>query len=263
MKQLVFAIVFLAGAALGFVSSSLMNGKQAKAPEDNTPKVTENQDDSRIKDLESQLAIARAEIKRLNKLKEEADAAKKALADAPKPPDFEINANTDLNEEMKKRMSDDQFVAATNAIADLRARLTAKAKGRMDFISSVDASKMSAADREKHEKYLGLLKQRTELMSKMKGGFPDMESMQKMMELQVQMGPAAKEERAVLVNEVVRELGYVGDDAEVVNETITSIYDSTSGGGLMGNIEEALEAMGPNAMQGMPGMPGPGGNANP
>ena len=264
MKQLVFAIVFLAGAALGFVSSSLMNGKQAKAPEDNTPKVTENQDDSRIKDLESQLAIARAEIKRLGKLTEDAEAAaKKAQDDAPKPPDFAFNENTDLNEEMKKRMSDDQFVAATNAIADLRARLTAKAKGRMDFISSVDASKMSAADREKHEKYLGLLKQRTELMSKMKGGFPDMESMQKMMELQVQMGPAAKEERAVLVNEVVRELGYVGDDAEVVNETITSIYDSTSGGGLMGNIEEALEAMGPNAMQGMPGMPGPGGNANP
>lgn len=73
---------------------------------------------------------------------------------APKPPDFAFNENTDLNEEMKKRMSDDQFVAATNAIADLRARLTAKAKGRMDFLSSVDASKMSAADREKHEKYL-------------------------------------------------------------------------------------------------------------
>ena len=260
MKQLVFAIVFVAGAALGFVSSSLLNGKQAKAPEENAPKVTKSQDDTRIKDLESQLAIARAEIKRLGKLKEDAE---KARENAPKPPDFAFNENADLNEEMKKRMSDDQFVAATNAIADLRARLTAKAKGRMDFISSVDASKMSAADREKHEKYLGLLKQRTELMSKMKGGFPDMESMQKMMELQVQMGPAAKEERAVLVNEVVRELGYVGDDAEVVNEAITSIYDSTSGGGLMGNLEEALEAMGPNAMQGMPGMPGPGGNANP
>ena len=55
MKQLVFAIGFVAGAALGFVSSSLMSGKQSKAPEENTPKVTKNQDNSRIKDLESQI----------------------------------------------------------------------------------------------------------------------------------------------------------------------------------------------------------------
>ena len=260
MKQLVFAIVFVAGAALGFVSSSLLSGKQAKAPEENAPKVTKNQDDSRIKDLESQLAIARAEIKRLGKLKEDAEAAaKKAQADAPKPPDFAFNENTDLNEEMKKHLSDDQFVAATNAIADLRARLTAKAKGKMDFLSSVDASKMSAADRATHEKYLDLMKQRADLMAKMKGGFPDMESMQKMMEVEMKMGPVAKEERSVLVNEVVRELGYAGDDAVVVQDAISSIYDSTSGGGIMGNIEEALEAMGPNAMQGL-GMPGPGGN---
>ena len=76
------------------------------------------------------------------------------------------------------------------------------------------------------------MKKREELMSKNKGGFPDMETIQKMMEIQMQMGPAAKKERSALVNEVARELGYQGDDAVVVQDTINSIYDCTSGGGI-------------------------------
>ena len=73
------------------------------------------------------------------------------------------------------------------------------------------------------------------------------------------MGPAAKKERSALVNEVARELGYQGDDAVVVQDTINSIYDCTSGGGLMGNLEDAMEAFGPGMG---PGMGGPAGAPN-
>jgi len=58
------------------------------------------------------------------------------------------------------------------------------------------------------------------------------------------MGPLAKKERSMLVNEMAHDLGYQGDDAEVVRDTINNIYDCTSGGGLMGNLEDAMEVMG-------------------
>ena len=260
MKKLLFAIVFLAGAACGYVGYGLCNGKPAEKPaDDGTAAVSKKKNSSRLEELERELAKARGEIARLKKANEDAEkAVASALDNKPKPEQtFEFPTNIDLNAELKKNLDEEQFTAATNAIAGFRARLAARAKGRIDFLSAVDTSKMSASDRENHEKYLDIMKRREELMGKNKGGLPDMDTIQQMMEIQMQMGPAAKKERAVLVGEVARELGYQGDEAEVVQDTISSIYDCTSGGGLMGGIEEAIETMGP-AMGG-PGMGGPGG----
>jgi len=263
MKKLLFVIVFLAGAACGFFGYGLYSGKSAEKPaSDATAATSKKKNSSRVEELERELAKARGEVARLQKLNEDAEkAVAKALDNKPqRPQEFEFPTNIDFNAELKKNLNEEQFTAATNAIAGFRARLAARAKGRIDFLSSVDVSRMSAADRENHEKYLELMKQREELMGKNKGGLPDMETMQKMMEIQMQMGPAAKKERAVLVGEVTRELGYQGDDAEVVNETFNSIYDCTSGGGLVGSLEDAMEAMGPMMGPGSPfGAPAPAG----
>ena len=262
MKKLAIAIVFIAGAVCGFFGHSLYSGKSAAKPADEgATAVTKKKNSSRVEELERELAKARGEIARLTKLNEAAEkAVAQALNDKPeRPENIEFPTNIDFNAEMKKNLSDEQFTAATNAIAGFRARLAARAKGRIDFLSSVDVSRMSAADRENHEKYLALMKQREELMGKNKNGFPDMDTIQKMMEIQMQMGPAAKKERSALVNEVARELGYQGDDAVVVQDTINSIYDCTSGGGLMGNLEDAMEAFGPGMG---PGMGGPAGAPN-
>ena len=250
MKKLAFALVFVAGAAIGFVASGLNSGKQAQAPAAEEAVEAEKKDGaSRIEELERELAAARAEIAHLGKLNEEAE---KAVAQAleekppqlPRPPAFEFGTNVDINAEMKKNLSEDQFDAVTNAIAGFRAKLAARAKGRIDFLSSIDVSKLSAGDRENHNKYVDLLKRREELMGKNKGGFPDFDTIRQMTEIQMQMGPLAKKERSMLVNEMAHDLGYQGDDAEVVRDTINNIYDCTSGGGLMGNLEDAMEVMG-------------------
>lgn len=253
MKKLLFAIVFLAGAACGFFAATLHSEKPA-AKANVAVDASKKKTSSRVEELERELAKARGEVARLTKLNEDAEkAVAKALEDRPPMPQGpNFPTNIDFNAELRKNLDEEQFTAATNAIAGFRARLAARAKGRIDFLSSVDVSKMSAGDRENHEKYLDLMKRREELMAKSKGGLPDMETMQQMMEIQMQMGPAAKKERAVLVGEVARELGYQGEDAAVVQDTIGSIYDCTSGGGLMGGIEEAIETMGP-------AMGGPGG----
>ena len=260
MKKLVFVAVFIGGAACGFLASSLYSGKQPEKPAETTTAVAKKKNSSRVDELERELAKARGEIARLTKLNEDAEkAVAQALENKPeRQQPFNFPTNIDINAEMKKNMSEEQFTAATNAIAGLRSRLAARAKGRIDFLSSVDVSKMSAADRANHKKYLDLMRRREELMGKNKGGFPDMQTMQEMMAIQMQMGPVAKQERSVLVGEVARELGYQGEEAEVVQDTISSIYDCTSGAGLMGNLEEAMEAMGPMGGPGGPmGMPPP------
>ena len=45
---------------------------------------------------------------------------------------------------------------------------------------------------------------------------------------------------------MARELGYTGDDVEVIHDTMKSIYDCTSGGGLggLGDISEAMGGLG-------------------
>ena len=258
MKKLLLVVLFVLGAACGYLLGAVVSSnKTPKAEPETTQVASKKGRSSRVEELERQLAEARAELARLRKASE--DAAKAvAKTDDAAPQQFEFPTNIDFNAEMKKNMSEDQYTAATNAIAGFRARLAARAKGRMDFLSAVDTSRMSAADRENHEKYLDLMRQREALMETNKNGIPDMGTIQKMMEIQMQMGPVAKKERAALVNEVTLELGYQGDDAAVVGDTINSIYDCTSGGGLMGNLEDAMEALGP--MGGMPGGPMPGGN---
>ena len=82
----------------------------------------------------------------------------------------------------------------------------------------------------------------------MKGGIPDASTIQKLVELEMEMAPVAKKARSALVRQVARDLGYRGDDMEVIHDTINSIFDCTSSGGLggLGDIMEGAE--------GMPGM---------
>ena len=64
-----------------------------------------------------------------------------------------------------------------------------------------------------------------------------------MVELEVEMAPVAKKARSALVGQVARELGYQGDDVEVVRDTVNTIFDCTSGGG-MGGLGDIMESAG-------------------
>ena len=82
----------------------------------------------------------------------------------------------------------------------------------------------------------------------MKGGLPDMSSIQKMVELEMEMAPVAKKARSALIGQVARELGYQGEDVEVVRDTVNMIFDCTNGGGMAG-LGDLMESAG-----GAPGM---------
>ena len=149
----------------------------------------------------------------------------------------------DVLGKLESQLTHEEFSQVTNAMTQLRARLAEKAKGRMEFLASVNTDGMSADKRANHAKFLKLMEKREAIAAKMKGGFPDAESIQKMVELEVEMAPVAKKARSALVGQVARELGYQGDDVEVVRDTVNTIFDCTSGGG-MGGLGDIMESAG-------------------
>lgn len=204
----------------------------------------------RIAELERDLAAARRAATALK-----AESLKKKVASAP----AETNKaervislkgdGKDVLGTLESQLSHDEFSQVTNAMSQLRARLAEKAKGRMEFLASVNMDGMSEAERKNHARFLELMEKREAIAAKMKGGIPDVSSIQKMVELDMEMAPVAKKARSALVGQVARELGYQGDDVEVVRDTVNTIIDCTSGGGL-GGLGDIIENAG--------GVPGTG-----
>ena len=149
----------------------------------------------------------------------------------------------DVLGKLESQLTHEEFSQVTNAMSQLRARLAEKAKGRMEFLASVNTDGMSDDERKNHEKFLKLMERREAIAAKMKGGFPDPESIQKMVTLDMEMVPVAKKARSALVGQVARELGYQGEDVDVVRDTVNTIFDCTSGGG-MGGLGDIMESAG-------------------
>ena len=255
MKTVLVALAALVlGAGAGFaVGMSRRPDAEPAETKAEKPAVSEDaarlaKAQKRIAELESRLAAA----KRAAAVQKDAKREKAASAPAPTNAAERIIAveddGKDVLDTLKGKLSHEEFSQVTNAMTQMRARLAEKAKGRMDFLASINLDGMSADERKNHAKFLELMERREAAAAKMKGGIPDATTVQKLVELEVEMAPVAKKARSALVRQVARELGYQGDDVEVVRDTIDTIFDCTSSGGLggLGDIMEGVE--------GMPGM---------
>ena len=151
--------------------------------------------------------------------------------------------NVDIIAELKKNLSGEDFDRTTNAMSRIKAKMAAKAQDRMAFLKSIDTSMMSQAEREGHEKFLELTAKREAVRSKMKFGLPDRQTIQEMIELEMQLKPLAKAERAALSRELARELGYTGEDVESLQEAVGNIFDCTAGGFGLDGMMDAAEGM--------------------
>ena len=258
MKNALWIALVAAGAAGGFLAGGAMRKPAPPPPAEEKPAAEKKpvvKDDSRlleankrIAQLEKDLAAARRDS---TKLEKDLAAAKLAAEAKPKEPSdaqtvVKLGKDGDIMGELKNKLPNDQFTQVTNAFSQLRSKLEQIRKGRQEYLASVDVSGMSARERDNHKRYMELLAKREAISAKMKGGIPDMGAIQEMVQLGIEMEPAAKEERSTLVRQVARELGYTGDDVEVIHDTMKSIYDCTSGGGLggLGDISEAMGGLG-------------------
>ena len=189
----------------------------------------------RIAALEAELAEARKDAERVTKL---VSRAEKAVDEAMKEKDsvasFSVGTNADIVAELKKQLPEAEFAAATNALAGLKAKLAERAKGRREYLASIDVSGLSAKERENHSRFMELFDRREKAMSKMKGLIPDEKTIGELMEIELQMQPLAKQERKALLGALTKELGYSGEDGAVVADTIDGIIDCTGSGGLGG-----------------------------
>lgn len=261
MKNVVLVIVLAACAAVGGFAVGRMGVGGASKPaaeEREEPSVEVrrkgSKEDSaelskarkRIAELERMLAGEREKAKCLESAsRREEDAvadainAKTAQGGSCEGTTVSVGTNADIVAELKRQLPEEAFVAATNALSGLRAKLAERAKGRMEYLASVDVSQMGKADRENHAKFLKLLKRREATMAKMKGGIPDAKTLEEMVTLDMEMRPVAKAERSALVREIARELGYAGEDADVLHDTLEAVFDCTSSSGLGGIMEAA------------------------
>ena len=255
MKIVFVALAALVlGAAGGFAvgMSRRPNAEPAEAKAEK-PAVSEDaarlaKAQKRIAELESRLAAAKRTATALKDAKQEKAASAPAPTNAAERVVAVEGKDGDVLDALKSQLSHDEFSQVTNAMTQMRARLAEKAKGRMEFLSSINMDGMSSDERKNHAKFLELMERREATAAKMKGGLPDAATIQKLVELEMEMAPVAKKARSALVRLVARELGYQGEDVEVVRDTIDTIFDCTSSGGLggLGDIMEGAE--------GMPGM---------
>jgi hypothetical protein len=226
MKNLIVAVVFVAGVAVGFAACKAFAPKAAE-PEAKAEKPVASEDadklakaQKRIAELEKQLAVAKA-AKKSEKPKEEEVSEKEARK-------VVVNSGDDVLESLRKNLSEDDFKAATNALAAFKAKLANRARSKIDFLRAIDVSRMSDAERRNHETFIALAEKREAAMAKTKCGIPDPATLQEVVMIGMQLTPVAKKERSVLVREVARELGYAGDDVDVVHDAMLSIYDATT-----------------------------------
>lgn len=239
MKKLAFAVVLAAGVVAGFAVGRKCAGdaceanatSAAVAPSDGALDEAKR----RIAALEAELAEARKDAERVRKL---AVRAEKAVDEAIKEKDsvasFSVGTNADIVAELKKQLPEAEFTAATNALAGLKTKLAERAKGRREYLASIDVSGLSAKERENHSRFMELFDRREKAMAKMKGLIPDEKTIGELMEIEMQMQPLAREERKALLGALTKELGYSGEDGAVVADSIEGIIDCTGSGGLGG-----------------------------
>lgn len=254
MRTSFVALAALAiGAAGGFIAGASL--KQNATTENvsgavaETAKQNDSGDAERLKRAQKRMAELERDLAAAKRAEAASSRAKRKGPESAVPAttndatsNLEVVADGDVLEALEKQLPREAFLQVTNAMTQLRARLAEKAKGRMDFLAAIDTAGMTGEERENHAKFLSLMERREAAAAKMKGGLPDAETIQKLVELEVEMAPVAKKARSALVRQVARELGYQGDDVEVVRDTIDTIFDCTSSG-CLGGLGDMMEGV--------------------
>lgn len=247
MKKSVWAFMFVAGVAVGFALCKAFV-PQAAETEAKAEKPIASEEAEKL--AKAQKRIAALEKKRaVAKVVTKSEMPKDEATSGNGPKKIVVKDGDDVLESLRKNLSEDEFKAATNALSAIRAKLADKARSKIDFLRSIDVSHMSEAERKNHETFIALAEKREAAMAKMKGGIPDATTLQEVVMVGMQMTPVAKKERSALVREVARELGYAGDDVDVVHDAMQNIYDATAPEGLDAFVDAAHEgAASPNGL---------------
>ena len=181
----------------------------------------------RVKDLERQLA---------EKAAPEATAEKVEPQESPRRGAWPSSEEMRANFEKFRKEHPEEFKRMEEGRRDFMRRRQERAQRQVEFLSSVDTSKMSEADRKNHESLMRLIAKRQEFENAMT---PEAmmnatdeerrETFEAMRETENAIREQYAKERQALLRQTAEELGFTGDDASAVVDTIGEIYEATSG----------------------------------
>ena len=233
-NQMFIAAALLAGVAIGyFVKDEPIPAEEPKVEEKAKKPVTDKGEEASVKAL-------RRRIAELEKLLAEKDgesevAISNAVAEAVKmrPPEPPRGNWRERMEEMKKN-DPERYTQMTNRFAQWRRSRAEQARDKIDFLSSIDTSRMSAGAKKTHNALQDLIATREGIEQQLQS--PDLSDEERgklMGELHSTHHELMRlngEERRNLFEETARNLGFSGEDAKEVSATIQEVIRATDSG---------------------------------
>ena len=228
------AAALLAGVAIGyFVKDEPIPAEEPKVEEAAKKVVADKGDEASVKAL-------RRRIVELEKLLAEKDgkseiAISNAVAEAAKahPPAPPQQNWRERMEEMKKN-DPTRYAQMTNRFANWRRSRAEQARNKIDFLSSIDTSHMSAGAKKTHNALQELIARREEIEQQLQAqDLTDEERGKLMGELHSTHHELMRlngEERNNLFDETARNLGFEDEDAKEITATIQEVIRATDSG---------------------------------
>ena len=137
--------------------------------------------------------------------------------------------------ERLKKEEPERYAHITNSMAQFRRHRLERAQSKIDFLSSIDTSRMSPAMLKVHSDLQDMIEKREAVEEKMRG-FMDMteeerrEAFQEIGEIDGKIRELSRAERDNLLVQTAEALGFQGDDAAEIIDTVKSIYEATDNG---------------------------------
>ena len=232
--QMFIAAALLAGVAIGyFVKDEPIPAEEPKTEKVEKKAVADKGDEASIKALRYRIA----ELEKLlaEKGEDSEIAISNAVAEAarirpPEPPRMNWRERM---EEMKKN-DPERYTQMTNRFANWRRSRAEQARNKIDFLSSIDTSHMSAGAKKTHAALQDLITKREEIEEQLQQ--PDMADdqrrslMEQLRDMRHQIQRLNGEERMNLISEVANSLGFEGEDAKEVALTLIDVVQATDEG---------------------------------
>lgn len=245
-KKIVLVCVCVAFALGGVIGYWLRPSATAptvvpteKTPRPVTPKTTNES---------SETQRLRARVRELErKLAQRKETAPVAIAKTPptdqpvtvQPPDDDRPPRPPTAAEMRARMEalrtrdPQRYAQMTNRHARMRAGRLLRTQNQLDILGSVDRTRLTAAERDIHDRYQEAVARREELREMLAPDNTDVteeqrhELFKEMRDLNRTTRELANAERQTLLTRTAQDLGIAENDAKDFVETMSAIYEAT------------------------------------
>ncbi len=229
------AVALLVGVAIGYCVKDEPRSAETTEPVEEPVKkpLADKGEEASVKALRHR--ITELERALAEKGEKSEVAISNAVAEAAKhrPPEPPQANWRERMEELKKR-DPERYTQMTNRFANWRRTRAEQARNKIDFLSSIDTSHMSAGAKKTHAALQDLIAKREEIEEQLQQ--PDRTDdqrhslMEQLRDMRHQIQRLNGEERMNLINEVANSLGFEGEDAKEVALTLIDVVQATDDG---------------------------------